>query len=97
MSEDDKDSMPPSGVPPIDFNTFILSLSTSALIHLGVNPTGDESAKGPPVNLPLARQTIDLIAMLEEKTAGNLSGEEERLLSSILVDLRMRYVSASQG
>jgi hypothetical protein len=46
--------------------------------------------------LPLARQTIDLLSMLEEKTKGNLSGDEERLLTQILFDLRMRYVELSK-
>jgi hypothetical protein len=46
------------------------------------------------VNLPLARHTIDLLGVLEEKTRGNLSGEEERLLSQVLFDLRTRYVAA---
>jgi hypothetical protein len=79
-----------SGLPNIDFSTFVLSLSHSALMHLGEAPdpeTGQKSA-----SLPLAKQTIDLIGMLEEKTKGNLSGEEERLLGQILFDLRLRFV-----
>lgn len=89
--EDDPGAAP--GEPPaIDFNTFVLSLSTSALIHLGAIP--DSEAQ---VNLPLARQTIDCIALLEEKTKGNLTGEEERLISEILYDLRVRFVSASKS
>ena len=83
--------------PPIDFNTFVLSLSTSAIVHLGCAPKemfgGQEM---PPKNLPMAKQTIDCIAMLEDKSQGNLSGEEERLLSQILYDLRMRYVRAAK-
>jgi len=47
--------------------------------------------------LPLARQTIDLLAMLDEKTKGNLTGDEERMLAQILFDLRMRYVEVSKG
>lgn len=82
------------GYPPVDFTTFILSMSTSALIHLG------ESIPGVPqqseLNLPLARQTIDLLGVLEEKTRGNLTGEEERLLTQILFDLRMRFVEKSK-
>jgi len=46
--------------------------------------------------LPLARQTIDLIGMLDEKTKGNLSGEEERLIGQILFDLRLRFVELSK-
>lgn len=83
------------GVPPIDFNTFVLSLSASAAMHLGLAPnpmTGTTE-----VSLPLARQTIDLLAVLEDKTEGNLTGEEERLLSQVLYDLRMQYVAASKA
>jgi hypothetical protein len=82
------------GYPSIDFNTFVLSLSTSALMSMGEvpEPTTNELAS----NLPLARQTIDLIALLEEKTEGNLTGEEERLLSQVLYDLRMRFLEAAK-
>lgn len=80
--------------PGVDFTTFILSLSHSALMHLGEapNPETDTVEK----NLPLARQTIDLIGMLEEKTKGNLTGDEERLIGQILFDLRMRYVETEK-
>jgi hypothetical protein len=77
----------------VDFTTFILSLSHSALMHLGEAPSESGQLE---VNLPLARQTIDLIAMLEEKTKGNLSGDEERLTAQILFDLRMRFVERSK-
>lgn len=79
--------------PPIDFMTFVLSLSTSAFVQLGISPEGKSTGEK---NLALAKQTIDLIAMLEEKTKGNLTGEEERLLSEVLFDLRMRYVEANK-
>ena len=80
-------------LPEIDFNSFIFSLSTSALIQLGEieDPFTKKSAK----NLPLAKQTIDLIGMLKEKTKGNLTPQEERVIESILYDLRMRYVKAA--
>ena len=81
-------------LPPVEFTTFILSLSHSALMHLGEAP--DPDTDGVAKNLLLARQTIDLIALLEEKTKGNLTGEEERLLAQILFDLRMRYVEQSK-
>ena len=87
------------GEPPVDFPTFILSLSTSALMHMGYGI--DAASPGTPskehANLPLARQTIDLLSLLEQKTAGNLTGEEERLLSEVLFDLRMRFVKISGG
>ena len=80
-------------LPEIDFTHFVFSISTSALIQLGEvqDPFTQKTAK----NLPLAKQTIDLIGMLKEKTKGNLSPEEEKLIESILYDLRMRYVKAS--
>jgi len=80
-------------VPPIDFTTFVLSLSTSALVHLG---EAYERGSEPAVNLPLARQTIDLLGLLEDKTRGNLTGEEERLLQQVLFDLRMRFVASGK-
>lgn len=81
--------------PPADFNTLVLSLSTSALMYLGLvaGPDGQPAPK----NLPLARHSIDLLAMLEEKTKGNLSGEEELLLGEVLYDLRMHFLSASKS
>jgi hypothetical protein len=82
-------------LPQVDFATFVLSLSHSALMHLGEAP--DPETGGVQTNLPLARQTIDLIAMLEEKTRGNLVGDEERLIGQILFDLRMRFVEHSKA
>lgn len=90
-----QDARPNEGdVPPIDFNTFVLSLSTSALIQLGEAPEGVPSQEEP--SLAMARQTIDLLGILEDKTRGNLTGEEERLLSQVLFDLRMRYVAKNK-
>ncbi|MFO0675527.1 MAG: DUF1844 domain-containing protein [Polyangiaceae bacterium] len=80
--------------PRIDFSTFVLSLSHSALMHLGEAPHPETHQQTE--NLALARQTIDLIGMLEEKTKGNLSGDEERLIAQILFDLRMRFVEHSK-
>jgi hypothetical protein len=76
-------------IPPIDFNTFILSLSTSALMQLG--EVSDPQSRAL-VDIDLAHQTIDLIGLLEEKTRGNLTGEEERILHQVLFDLRMCFV-----
>jgi hypothetical protein len=88
MSEED------SAPPGIDFNTFILSLSTSALMHLGKLPGGEDDSI---VNLAHAKQTIECIALLEEKTRGNLTGEEERLVTEVLYDLRLRFVAAKKA
>ncbi len=80
-------------LPEINFVTFLLSLSTSALIQLG--EIQDPASKQPAKNLPLAKQTIDLIGMFQEKTKGNLTSEEQKLMENILFDLRMRYVKAA--
>jgi hypothetical protein len=81
-------------LPPVDFHTFILSLGSSALLHLGEldHPDGSE---GRP-DLRLAKHTIDIIGMLEEKTRGNLTPPEARLMESLLYDLRLRYVERGQ-
>jgi len=99
--EEEKTEEPPSGdasakeeaLPEVDFNSFIFSLSTSVLIQLG--EIEDPFTQKPAKNLPLAKQTIDLIGMLKEKTKGNLTPQEERVIESILYDLRMRYVKAA--
>jgi hypothetical protein len=80
-------------LPPVDFTTFVLSLATSALVSLG-EVQGEDGEK---VDLPIARQTIDTIAMLQEKTRGNLTGEEERLVNQVLFDLRMKVVEHAQS
>jgi hypothetical protein len=77
-------------LPTIDFATFIISMSHSALIQLGQAAHPDTGTVES--NLSLARQTIDLLGLLEDKTKGNLTGDEERLLTQILYDLRMRCV-----
>jgi hypothetical protein len=81
-------------LPAVDFSTFLLSLGHSALVHLGDAP--GPSGQASPANLPLARQTIDLIALLQEKTKGNLTGEEERMIEQLTYDLQSRYVIASK-
>lgn len=86
---------PEGDLPAVDFTTLILSFSHSALLHLGDAPDPTNGQRS--VNLPLARQTIDLMATLQEKTKGNLSGEEETILAQALLDLRMRYVEVSKS
>ncbi len=78
---------------PIDFATFILSLSSSAAFHLGLAPHPENKCAC--TNLPMAKQTIDILTVLQEKTKGNLDGEEERLLGEILYNLRMAFVRES--
>lgn len=82
------------GSRPIDFTTFIFSLGSSALMHLGDAPHPEMG--GTHQDLALARETIDLLAMLREKTRGNLSQEEDRFLGSLLYDLRMRFIEAAR-
>ena len=81
-------------LPKLDFSTFVMSLIGSAYVHMGdaPNPEGE-----PERNLLLARQDIDLLGVLQEKTRGNLTGEEERLLDQAVYDLRMRFVEVSRG
>lgn len=78
----------------IDFSAFILSLGSSTLMFLGVveDPTKGEKM----VNLPQAREMIDLLTILKEKTKGNLNKEEGILLDNLLFDLRMRYVEKKE-
>jgi hypothetical protein len=82
----------PPPLPEVSFATFIYSLSTSALVHLGEIP--EPITEKMDKNLPLAKQTIDILGILQEKTKGNLTQEEENLLNNFLYDLRMRYVKA---
>ncbi len=76
--------------PKVDFSTFSFSLNQSALMHLGViaDPTTGKKSK----NLSLAKQTIDILGMLEEKTAGNLTKDESDMLVAMLYNLRMIYI-----
>ena len=82
-------------LPAIDFHTFILSLGSSALLHLGDLDPPDGEPSQP--DLPMAKHTIDVIAMLEEKTKGNLTAPEADLVESLLFDLRLRYVERSKA
>jgi len=79
-------------LPPLDFSTFILSLSTSALMNMGLveNPMTQKTEK----EMPVAKQTIDLIALLKEKTKGNLTEDETKLVDGVLHELRLWYVKA---
>jgi hypothetical protein len=90
--EAQKEEEQPRPVPEVNFSAFVYSLSTSALVHLGEIP--EPITEKMDKNLPLAKQTIDILGILQEKTKGNLTQEEENLLNSFLYDLRMRYVKA---
>jgi len=80
-------------LPKVTFSTFIFSLASSALVHLG--EVSDPVTNQKSVNLTMARQIIDTLAVIEEKTQGNLSKDEEQLLKSLLYDLRMKFVQKS--
>ncbi len=80
---------------PIDFYTFVLSLGSSAFVHLGDAPHPETGTPAAP-DLLLAHQTIDILAMLRDKTRGNLTPEEERFLDALLTDLKIRFVEKSK-
>lgn len=80
----------PKTLPKIDFITFILSVSSAAFMGLGLVSPEDE--KEPKINLELARQNIDLLELISEKTKGNRTPEEDRLLEQLLFETRMRFV-----
>jgi hypothetical protein len=80
-------------MPGVDFNTFIMSLNASALYNLGMIADPGTGQKNK--NIALAKQTIDIIALLKEKTKGNLEEDEKNLIENILHDLRLMYVKES--
>ncbi len=88
--EDIKSTRTEIPLPEVNLTTFMLSLNSSALLHLG--EIADPISKEKNRDLSLAKHTIDVIAMLHEKTKGNLTEDEKRLVDGILYDLRMRYV-----
>jgi hypothetical protein len=79
----------------ISFAAFVLSLAHTAAVHFGDIPDPVSGEKSE-VNLPAAQQMIDILALLEEKTRGNLTAEERQLLDQILYELRLRFVEASK-
>ena len=87
-------STPHGSLEPIDFSTHVLSLASSAMVSLGrvAAPDGQPHA----IDLDTARHLIDVIAMLEQKTKGNLDQSELKLLQSLLYDLRLAFVEAGK-
>lgn len=79
----------------VTFSSLVLMFGTTALVHLGVAPDPGSGKKTP--DLTQAKQVIDLLAVLQEKTKGNLTPEESGLLDSLLFDLRMRYLEAAKS
>jgi hypothetical protein len=82
--------------PAIDFSTFVLSLGTTALYQLGEIGDADSGVEPREPNLPIAHQTIDTLEMLVEKTRGNLTETESKLIESILYELRIRFVEVNK-
>ena len=90
--------------PSLDFNALVLSLGSSVIVHLGEAPDPTHGAKGEKASgeekaapdFAMAQQSIDLLAMLQEKTRGNLTADEARFLENMLFDLRMLYVQVSK-
>ena len=91
--EEQKEKTETPPLPEVNFNSLVFSLSSSALLHIGeiADPNTGEKKK----DLPLAKHAIDTVAMLKEKTEGNLTEEEAKFIDMILTDLRWRYVKAA--
>lgn len=85
----------PSEPPPLSFSSFIFSLGTSALMLMGEKFSPDQPTSG--VNLPQAKEMIDILSLLEEKTKGNLTEEEATVIRDMLYTLRMKYVELASG
>ncbi|HPC46851.1 MAG TPA: DUF1844 domain-containing protein [Deltaproteobacteria bacterium] len=79
----------------VDFITLVMSLASSAMVSMG--RAADPITKTVQKNLALAQQNIDIIALLKEKTKGNLTHEEERVMDDVLYELRLSYVEAMKG
>ena len=93
-SNDEAGRAPVEGLP-VSFAEFLVSLGTTALVHLGEIP--DPAEGRVKRNLPLARHGIDVLRMLREKTAGNLDGDESRLISALIDDLESKYRAVRAG
>jgi Domain of unknown function (DUF1844) len=84
---------PPQNDIPMTFQTLVFSLSTTAMLQLGIlsHPESGRQEK----NLPAAKQTIDILEVLQQKTKGNLTSEESQLLEASLYDLKMTYLKTT--
>jgi len=89
------DQMQEGELPEVDFSNFVLSLAATAMVQLGMVPDPETGQNVQP-NLPIAQHTIDTLVLLQEKTTGNLDGEEEKLLESMIYELRLRFVEAGK-
>jgi Domain of unknown function (DUF1844) len=80
----------------LSFTAFVLSLASSAAIHFGDLPDPQSGQRAEP-NLDGAAQMIEILALLEQKTRGNLTAEERQVLEQVLYELRLRFVDAKSG
>ncbi len=94
-AEDEDPGPQMGGDIPLSFATFVLSLGDSAMIHLGLVP--HPATNEPQKDLAAARQTIDILGILEEKTRGNLDENEQQLMTQLLYNLRMQFVRAGSA
>jgi hypothetical protein len=90
------DSETDQPLPPATFEFFVLSMKMQAEMHLGLMHFGEEKDRPKP-DFRVARHSIDLLAMFEEKTKGNLTLDEQRLLENSLTELRFRYVQVMEA
>jgi hypothetical protein len=95
MADDIQSNAPVDGEFTLSFAAFVLSLAHTAAVHFGdvPDPTTGQAAAA---NLPAAKQMIDILSLLEEKTRGNLTAEERQLLDQLLYELRLRFVEAGR-
>ena len=88
-SESAPEEAPKMALPAANLTSLLIGLATSAFMHMGEAPEGEVPQ---PVNLPAAQHTIDLLAVLQAKTKGNLEEEEDAILQTLLYDLRLKFV-----
>ena len=96
MTDENQPAAPDESAHAVTFVGFIFSLAHTAAVHFGDVPDPVTGQPAQP-NLPAAKQIIDILALLEEKTRGNLSAEERQLLEGVVFELRMRFVDAGKG
>ena len=89
------DSKTSAGHLPVNFSSFVISMGSSALMLMGEQLDPGQPAM--PLNLPQAKEIIDLLSMLEEKTRGNLTADEQVVMKDMLYALRMKFVSLTSG
>ena len=82
---------------PMDFSTFIMSLGSSAMVNLGIVQAPEDEEGTYPVDLAAAKQMIEILDILRDKTKGNLTASEDKLLTSLLYDLRVAFVDSKKS